>query len=177
MKKKLIVSILILPFIATACGNKSKLLEEPSKEDNQEAKEETKDEKDEVSEKSEHINAIFYAVTNDGLHYDDYVIFKDDGTFFRQNNFCMGYRHTEGTYEITKYKGDDAIKYVVYDHEDVPIYVKYNGDSIEEYINEFSGDQYNSVIDVVLSCYGIKWQKGDESKKIYYDEFTLEDYY
>ncbi len=165
MKK--ILCLLLIFLCLTGCGLNKKETENKSSQKKSQTKEITN------QEETKYLDGTYFASGSGITGYDDYFTFKKDKTFFKQTNFCSGYKHFEGTYELTTYKNKSAIKLVVNDHEDLPVYLKYEDDIISNFRDIDYPEEYNEILDVIISCGYEDWQKGDPSSIIYHDEIVL----
>lgn len=121
--KKIIIALLML-FLITGCGSKQ---EQQTQNQNQDsAQEEAQTE--ETTKESFYISATYVTQIQDEQLKDDFYIFNEDGTFYRQNNFCACYYVNDGTYEIVEQDGKQIIN--LKPNGDIERHLEYKGDSI-----------------------------------------------
>ena len=112
-------------------------------------------------------NKIYYVIDdNDVIHYDDYLMLKEDGTFDKQTNYGDGYEHYIGKYELTKYENNNAIKLTIDNYDNLPIYFKIDDNQIIPY--DYNEEEYKDLENVFKSYFGNTWIV-DESSKLEYN--------
>lgn len=121
--KKIIIALVMLCLL-TGCGSKQ---EQQTQNKNQDSvQEEVKNE--ETTKEPLYISAIYVTQIENETLKDDFYVFREDGTFYRQNNSCACYYIHEGTYEIVK-KDDKQIINLRPDG-DIERHLEYNVDRI-----------------------------------------------
>lgn len=136
MKKKILILLLITTLVFTGCQKKEDKKED-KKQDNQMTTEPAK---------TEFISATY--MTQDEFEpgvveslNDDFYVFNEDGTFYRQNNHCACYYVNEGTYEIVAKDGKKIIN--LRPNGDIERHLEYKDDIIT-FIDETGDDDKKS---------------------------------
>ncbi len=134
--KKTILLLVAFTLLLTGC-QKNEEKKEDKKQDNQKTTEPAK---------PEFISATY--MTQDEFEpgvveslNDDFYVFNEDGTFYRQNNFCACYYINEGTYEIVAKDGKKIIN--LRPNNDIERHLEYKGDKIT-FIDETGDDDKKS---------------------------------
>ena len=168
--KKLIFLLIVLSFVfMTGCSKEN---DEPSDSGREKEREE---ERVEVDVTGTYIASRTGA--SDGVDsFDDYFVLKEDGTFFKQSNYCSGILHFSGTYKVEKVNdGVVTIVLVVSDDEtEFKNYFEIEDGAIKlVYKDERPVDYYGML---TISCNGNTWIKSDPEKAQLRDELVCDDY-
>ncbi len=165
-KKKIFLLLMLCLITLTGCSsNKEQNKADSSNHDSQkqEIKEETK--------KEETFTGYFSgAIINEytGL-YNDFFEFKEDKTFFRQINMTNGISHIEGTYEITTYENQKAIKVIAKGFETYPeIFLIKDNDTLEHISQDYDQDN------LWLMLSSNPWKRLDSSQISYEEDHQLD---
>lgn len=89
----------------------------------------------------EFISATYVTEFESETLNDDFYVFNEDGTFYRQNNFCACYYVVEGTYEIVK--KDDKKIINLKPNDDIERHLEYK-DNIISFIDETDDSDINN---------------------------------